>query len=429
MSHEQGTTFSKHIATLLALHLALVSTIYPTIFAEDIHNESNKNFTSKSASTFIEVSNASDGVDVNGYIVYCPCMGRFGNQADQFLGALAFAKSVNRTLVLPAWVEYIPYKTGSIQVPFDKYFKPEAILPYHKVITMERFMTELAPKVWPPEKRFSFCYIQRGNGKGCDAKDGNPFGPFWDNYKVDFVGSEIFGPELHYLAIYKGNGKLSWQEKYPGDTWPVLAFVGPPSGFPVESTNVHLQEYLVWQDDIEKKSRDFISSLPKGPFIGIHLRNGADWSRACELVDGTQTHLFSSPQCLGYHQENGKLTAEMCYPSTSTIIKQLKRAVKKINATSIFVASDRNHLITDLNTALQNLNVVVRKLPYDSPHVDLAVLGRSNLFIGNCVSSFSAFVKRSRDVHGFASEFWGYPPDLRRIKNEIRQNELDHDEL
>lgn len=100
-----------------------------------------------------------------------------------------------------------------VQVPFDRYFKPEAIQPFHKVITMEVFMKNYAPAVWPPEKRLceelkklqetktnnhcyknllftlscfflAFCYIQRGNGKGCDAKDGNPFGPFWDYYQV-----------------------------------------------------------------------------------------------------------------------------------------------------------------------------------------------------------------------------------------------------
>lgn len=89
--------------------------------------------------------------------------GRFGNQADHFLGALAFAQGLNRTLVLPAWVEYRYGEIKSIQVPFDTYFKVEPLKKIHKVITMEKFMTDIAPIEWPENKRISFCYMARGS--------------------------------------------------------------------------------------------------------------------------------------------------------------------------------------------------------------------------------------------------------------------------
>ncbi|CAH1368326.1 GDP-fucose protein O-fucosyltransferase 1 isoform X1 [Tenebrio molitor] len=354
-------------------------------------------------------------IDPLGYIIYCPCMGRFGNQADHFLGALGFAHGLNRTLVLPPWVEYRYGQPKSIQVPFDTYFKVEPLKKYHKVITMAAFMKEIAPFEWPESKRISFCYISRvsGSSNDCNAKEGNPFGPFWDTFNIDFIGSEFYSP-LHYDTYHHDMAK-QWLDRYPPNKWPVLAFTGAPASFPVQFENRILQQYLEWSNDISRKADDFIkNTLPPGAFIAIHLRNGIDWVRACDHIPDSP-NLFAAPQCLGYRNEKGKATSEMCLPSKETIIRQLKRVIKKSNADnvikSVFVSSDNNHMIADLNDALKRVKVQAFKYDKSDPHVDLAIMGRSNFFIGNCISSFSAFVKRERDVKGFPSGFWAFPSE------------------
>ncbi|VEN61443.1 unnamed protein product [Callosobruchus maculatus] len=358
-------------------------------------------------------------LDPLGYIVYCPCMGRFGNQADHFLGALCFAKGLNRTLVLPAWVEYRYGEHKSIQIPFDTYFKVAPLQKYHKVITMEKFMKEVAPYEWPEDRRVSFCYMPRGDGSSCNAKEGNPFGPFWDTYGVDFTSSEFYGP-LHY-DVYHTDMAKQWKQKYPPDKWPVLAFTGAPASFPIQQKNRILQKYLEWSDDIEEKANKFIkSNMPKGAFIGIHLRNGIDWVRACEHIPSSP-NLFAAPQCLGYQNEKGVATKEMCLPTKETVIRQLKRVIKNIRNTansthdnmikSLYVASDSNHMIEDLTEGLKKMKIQVIRNVNAAPQVDLAILGKSNIFIGNCISSFSAFVKRERDVKSFPSLFWAFPKE------------------
>jgi len=56
------------------------------------------------------------------------------------------------------------------------------------------------------------------SAKSCNAKEGNPFGPFWDTFGVEFAHSEFYSP-LHY-DIHHSNAVEQWQEKYPPDQWP-----------------------------------------------------------------------------------------------------------------------------------------------------------------------------------------------------------------
>ncbi|XP_012266691.2 GDP-fucose protein O-fucosyltransferase 1 [Athalia rosae] len=361
-------------------------------------------------------------IDDNGYILYCPCMGRFGNQADNFLGALGFSIALNRTLVVPPWVEYRTGATRSTQVPFDTYFNVSQLETCHRVIVMERFMNSLAPIVWPPSKRISFCYSIRGITGSCNAKEGNPFGPFWDTFNVEFVSSEFYGP-LHY-DVHHSDMVYQWAKKYPPASWPVLAFTGAPASFPVQMENKKLQKCITWNDEIASQAKLFVKQhLPRGAYIGIHLRNGIDWARACEFISSSP-NLFAAPQCLGYRNERGKATPAMCLPPLELIVRHLKRIIRtKNDVKSIYVASDNNHMIPELSKALKRMEIGVYK--QDEPassHLDLAILGNSNYFIGNCISSFSAFVAREREVRGLPTFFWGFPPE--RNPSSLSREEL-----
>lgn len=141
-------------------------------------------------------------VDSAGYIAFCPCMGRFGNQIEQFLGVLSFAKQLNRTLILPPFVEYPTTQSFAKMVDFETIFDIKEIEKYHRIISMSRFMRELAPTIWPNEKRIAFCWSPRKSiydesaKPSCNAKEGNPFGPFWDYNGIKFISDEYYSQKI-----------------------------------------------------------------------------------------------------------------------------------------------------------------------------------------------------------------------------------------
>ena len=142
---------------------------------------------------------------------------------------------------------------------------------------MDDFMKHVAPKVWPKGKRTVLCFSFRGDDKSCQAKEGNPFGPYWDRFGIDFDRSEIFKP-LSYDLTY-GDHKIEWKKKFTHMQYPVLAFTGTPASFPILEKDVYLQKYLKWSDEVDKKANKFLKKfVPKDEkLLAIHIRNGVDF--------------------------------------------------------------------------------------------------------------------------------------------------------
>ncbi|XP_031560080.1 GDP-fucose protein O-fucosyltransferase 1-like, partial [Actinia tenebrosa] len=236
------------------------------------------------------------------------------------------------------------------------------------------------------------------------VKEGNPFQQFWDELGVDFDGYMS-----HHLSfdVEDPYTKKEWELEFPPSSFPVLALRGAPARFPVNEDHRHIQRYLKWSPLLLKQARKLISELlPKGPFVGIHLRNGLDWENACMHVEGLP-NFMASPQCLGYSQYR-KLNKEICFPSKVEMLNRTKATVERIKASAVYVATDNEPMLSDLKATLLEYKTHVVHANPPLPQIDLIILAKSDFFIGNCVSSFTAHVKRERDVNGLPSSFWGY---------------------
>jgi len=219
-----------------------------------------------------------------------------------------------------------------------------------------------------------------------------PFGPFWNHFGISFDTSEIFAP----LNSQTEPPNLSrWKEMFPSSNYTVLAMTGAPASFPVQSGHVSLQRHLQWSDSW--REREWVRKhRPRGEWLGIHLRNGGDWSRACEHTQSSQ-NLFSSPQCLGYRNENGHITTSLCMPSTDTIMEMVRKKILSVGSVAVFIASGNDHMITQFNEQFKDEGISFHKQEEDNPLLDLLILGQSSHFIGNCVNSFSA-LSRGREM-------------------------------
>lgn len=334
--------------------------------------------------------------DTNGYVFFCLCMGRFGNQADHLLGSMSFAKKLNRTLIVP------PFRTYK-NIPFKEWFKFEELEKYHRVISAEDFMEFIAPKHWTEKDRIGFCWSYESN-KDCKLKDGNPMENFWNELGVD-----AFPKSVNFLLSFYDYDQ--WRIQFPASKYPVLSFRGAPASYPVAKQDRINQKYLIWSDKIDEESTHLIKKyFSEEKFLAIHLRNGIDWSNACSDIEQYNTYM-SSPQCLD--GTNTKLYKNLCIPSEDLILKKLENVlIEKLNRTikNVFIATDKNPMIQEIRDYFSKKDLNLNLVHHDPwlPVIDLAILTKSEYFIGNCISSFTAFVVRDKIIKSKPYEFWAF---------------------
>jgi peptide-O-fucosyltransferase len=125
------------------------------------------------------------------------------------------------------------------------------------------------------------------------------------------------------------------------------------------------------------------------------------------------TQLFSSQQCKSSETKHIPLPFDLCLPSFETIIKQIKQTLKesltKDKIETIYMATDKDNetLWHIIHENVPNITLITPTITISSSGVvskhkppdlitDIQIMSYSNSFIGNCISSFSAFVSRLR---------------------------------
>ena len=206
--------------------------------------------------------------------------------------------------------------------------------------------------------------------------------------------------------------------RFHGHKFPVIALRGPPAPFPVPQSQWPLQQFLKWSPSISLQGTAHITELfGREPYLGVHLRNGEDWTKACDLLKDDRhglKNLMASSQCIG-ESPAAPITMGQCFPAKETVLTSIMDVIKERDLKNVYLATDNDAYLTDLHTALPTVNFV--HLNPDLTQIDLFILGESEIFIGNCVSSFSSFVRRQRDVAGKLTLYFGMP--LRRRHQEL----------
>lgn len=353
-----------------------------------------------------------------GYLMYCPCSGKFGQQVEFLLGSISVARHLERTLIIPPIIER--HGRNRSFRKFSDIFSWDDLRD-EDVIEMADFLEHFA-STWDASKRVAFCHKANlsEDGRICNMQSDECSKEFWNFQNISFDSSQT---TLHLanLTINPHQSALAWKAAFPSNNFPVISLAEAPAVYPVAPSDIPNQEYLKFAPKILSKAQTYMKALKKvsklGTSLSIHLRQGSDWNNICKEGIG-RSSVRSSPQCLPSPTGLKEVTQNICLPSLKLVAKTAVEMVKRYGVSAIFIASDANPSkpIYSIERALQRHNLeaetTVRTLPVSDLYEDIAIMGMTDYFLGNCLSSITAFVKRQRDLRGLPSSFFGIEEEL-----------------
>ena len=284
--------------------------------------------------------------DENGYVLGCICQGRFGNQFDYMLSFIDYAKRLNRTAILPPWVEYNAQpETG--QYPyypaFAEFFSVGAIRRHHRAIDADVFMERHGAK-WRALGMVGYSAL----GERDKFEKGVPRAGFWKRLGVEFDRFERVSPGARSGSV-------------DDISHPVLAMDCVPGKYPAPAPLNSLARYFEWSDGIEQAASRLVESqIGRGQaYVAVQWRQEFAGMATPTVTSKRPARCagFSVSQCAPYVEDSSepaaaaatgarrtatiKYPTELCAPSLESMRQLLREALAAVGpGAKLYVASD-----------------------------------------------------------------------------------------
>ena len=374
-----------------------------------------------------EIKDYQINPDNNGYLLTGLIIGRFGNQMASLLNALVYAKTLNRILVLPAFI-YSDLNDKSNKkynmIPIEEVLDIDKMKEYNngRIITLKEFQTIVNNDIGPSANLKMTC-----KSDNClkELYDSEPSTSWWKYTGFNFIDTyqmpttmNIFNTKHIKYLILSSLGNQSTQ---------------------IRPDLYYIQQYLSFNQHI----KDLTSLLLKKSeidvnksYLTVHYRQAKEWEHACLDAVKRRGGFFASYQCMDQpnYPRTHQITKEMCIPNQDYVIDEINYILhlhNDIKYVIINMDEDDSKLqkyIYVIQSRLIRSNVKVIAINKDdissnkSFLIDAYMMQQSPYF-GNCASSFTAIIKRMRTYEPNYYDTISYYFGLVRSEEQVKMDE------